>query len=78
MVQQSRRLFYRYVFILGKPASLRPCQIRIHFHCLGGEKSYRPDRRLLRARRERPARRAAEQRDELAPSHSLRSRSVAR
>src|SRR5262249_21062542 len=30
-------------------------------------------RRLLRARRERPRRRAAEQRDELAPFHSITS-----
>jgi len=31
------------------------------------------DRWLLRARRERPSRRAAEQRDEVAPLHSITS-----
>src|SRR5262249_59053934 len=39
----------------------------------GVEKSDDRHRRLLRARRERPSRRAAEQRDELAALHSITS-----
>src|SRR5262249_22766056 len=39
----------------------------------GVEEPYHWHRRLLRSRRERPRCRAAEQRDELAPSHSITS-----
>ena len=37
------------------------------------QQSQSPDGRLLRARRERPCRRAADERDELAPFHSITS-----
>src|SRR6516165_1702207 len=43
------------------------------------EKAYHRHRRLLRARRERPRRRAAEKRDEIAPpNHSITSSASAR
>jgi hypothetical protein len=58
---------------LGKSA-LECCrQVR---RILGGSRTEEPDhrnRRLLRARRERPRDRAAEQSDKLAPSHSITS-----
>src|SRR5262249_38685544 len=43
----------------------------------GGEEPDHRHRRLLRARRERPRRRAAEQRDEVAAVHSITSSAMA-
>src|SRR5262245_65180631 len=51
------------------------------FRIIGGEVHEHADAphaaRLLRARRERPRRRAAKERDDLAPSHSITSSAIA-
>ena len=70
-----------HVASVGPAQFLQPLQERSdagqRFRIVGGEVHEHADpshrARLLRPRRERPRRRAAEQRDELAPSHSITS-----
>src|SRR4029077_3360742 len=49
------------------------CTIDRRRSCRAAEESYYRHRRLLRTRSQRPSHRAAEKRDELAPSHSITS-----
>src|SRR5262245_29423090 len=49
--------------------ALTKCAQTLRERCSSAKKPNHRHRRLLRPRRERPRRRAAEQRDELAPSH---------
>src|SRR5262245_2526778 len=58
---------------LAQAISERRSEISVSIRVTGIEKPNYGHRRLLRARRERPRRRAAEQRDECAPSHSITS-----
>src|SRR5262245_4956059 len=65
----------RHVLVAGFLQALTECGHHWHVavrRCAVEEPDHRHCR-LLRARRERPCRRAAEQRDELAPSHSITS-----
>ena len=62
--------------IAGFAQALAECAPRSGAYSAGRPAIEKPDhrhRRLLRARRQRPRRRAAEPRDELAPSHSITS-----
>src|SRR5262245_18348474 len=64
-MMKMRRLFS------GLPKS-HPGKTTVNIRC-GAEKTDHRHRRLLRARRHRPRRRATEERDELAPFHSMTS-----
>src|SRR5262244_1643532 len=63
------------LYISEPPHALsKACQIALQrLRGSGAQNSDHRHRRLLRARRERPGRRAAEQRDELAAPHSITS-----
>src|SRR5262249_24345239 len=68
------------LFIAGLAQAFGECRYE-SFHPLGRTRPKKPDhwhRRLLRTRAERPcSRRTAEQRDELAPPHSITSSAIA-
>src|SRR5262249_45965513 len=68
----------RHVLALDKSLFLQTlleCRHEMHEPCRrrAAKKANHRHRRLLRARRERPCRHAAEKRDELAPVHSITS-----
>src|SRR5262245_66651363 len=68
----------RHVLALDIPGPPQTLPERLQIFGIGAErreaeKADSADRRLLRARRERPRRRAAERRDERAPLHSITS-----
>src|SRR5262245_33691698 len=85
LVATLRRAVYdRHVLALDEAHVLQPLAkcaqtMRVRFYCCAEEQSDHRHRRLLRSRRERPCRcSAAEQHNEVAPSHSITSSARAR